>query len=79
MTPVQWNAVESVAGTLRGVHVYRVHHDYLLVLSGRASIGLHDLRPDSATSGLAKLVELPGRNRQAIVIPPGGRPWVLLP
>jgi dTDP-4-dehydrorhamnose 3,5-epimerase len=69
--PVQWNAVESAPGTLRGVHVHRVHDDYLLLLHGRAEIGLRDLRPDSPTAGLAVLVELSGRDRRALVIPHG--------
>src|SRR3990170_6547130 len=45
MEPVQWNFVTSQAGVLRGVHVHVRHVDYLIVLEGRASIGLRDLRP----------------------------------
>ena len=69
--PIQWNAVQSSARTLRGVHVHRVHDDYLILLQGQASIGLRDLRPDSPTRDLATLVTLSGRILQALVIPRG--------
>ena len=69
--PIQWNAVWSEAGVLRGVHVHIRHHDYLTVPVGRASVGLKDLRRGSPTEGLAALVEL-GRERPgALVIPRG--------
>lgn len=32
--PIQWNAVESAARTLRGVHVHPRHDDYLILLRG---------------------------------------------
>jgi dTDP-4-dehydrorhamnose 3,5-epimerase len=69
--PIQWNAVWSEAGVLRGTHVHIRHDDYLTVPVGRASIGLRDLRRGSPTEGLAALVEL-GRERPgALVIPRG--------
>jgi dTDP-4-dehydrorhamnose 3,5-epimerase len=71
MDPVQWNAVRSEAAVLRGVHVHVRHDDYFVLLSGRASIGLRDLRSDSATTGLAALVELTEDNPQALAIPRG--------
>jgi len=71
VAPVQWNAVSSVAGVLRGVHVHVIHADYLLLLQGRASIGLRDLRRDSPTEGLAALVELRGAELATLTIPPG--------
>lgn len=71
VTPVQWNAVFSEAGVLRGVHVHVFHSDYLMVLKGRASIGLRDLRPQSPTEGKAALLELSGDNLTALTIPTG--------
>jgi dTDP-4-dehydrorhamnose 3,5-epimerase len=69
--PIQWNAVWSEAGVLRGVHVHIRHHDYLTVPVGRASVGLKDLRRGSPTEGLTALIEL-GRERPgALVIPHG--------
>jgi dTDP-4-dehydrorhamnose 3,5-epimerase len=69
--PVQWNAVRSEPGTLRGVHVHAVHDDYLVVVSGQAAVGLRDLRPGSATDGLGTLVELTADEPAVIIIPSG--------
>jgi dTDP-4-dehydrorhamnose 3,5-epimerase len=69
--PIQWNAVWSEAGVLRGVHVHIRHDDYLTVPVGRASVGLRDLRRGSPTEGLAVLVEL-GRERPAALVIPHG-------
>jgi dTDP-4-dehydrorhamnose 3,5-epimerase len=69
--PVQWNVVTSQSNVLRGVHVHPVHDDYLVVCSGRASVGLHDLRRGSPTHGAAGLVELDAREPRAITIPHG--------
>jgi dTDP-4-dehydrorhamnose 3,5-epimerase len=71
VTPVQWNAVRSEAGVLRGVHVHLRHDDYLTVPAGRASIGLRDLRRGSPTEGLASVVELGAESPGALVIPHG--------
>ena len=71
VSPVQWNAVASAAGVMRGVHVHVRHGDYLTVVSGRAHVGLRDLRHASPTAGLATLIELRADAMAAIVIPPG--------
>jgi dTDP-4-dehydrorhamnose 3,5-epimerase len=68
---VQWNAVHSAAGTLRGVHVHVRHDDYLILLSGRATIGLRDLRIGSPTEGVSALVELTDEKLCALAIPHG--------
>lgn len=68
---LQWNAVRSEAGVLRGVHVHHRHHDVLTVVQGRASIGLQDLRTDSPTHGLATLVPLVADEPAVLTIPPG--------
>jgi dTDP-4-dehydrorhamnose 3,5-epimerase len=69
--PVQWNVVNSHQGVLRGVHVHPRHDDYLVILSGRATVGLHDLRQSSNTYGLAATAELSGDELRAISIPHG--------
>src|SRR4051795_7303423 len=69
--PVQWNAVWSEAGVLRGVHVHLRHDDYLTVPVGRASVGLRDLRRGAATEGLATVVELGSSQSAGLVIPHG--------
>jgi dTDP-4-dehydrorhamnose 3,5-epimerase len=71
VSPVQWNAVHSQTGTLRGVHVHIKHDDYLIVLSGKATVGLRDLRAGSGTEGLSALVEMDGDEPFALVIPHG--------
>jgi dTDP-4-dehydrorhamnose 3,5-epimerase len=69
--PIQWNAVRSEAGVLRGVHVHLRHDDYLTVPVGRAEVGLRDLRRGSPTEGLSALVELDAERPAALVIPHG--------
>jgi len=71
VVPVQWNAVRSEAGVLRGVHVHIRHDDYLTVPYGSAAVGLRDLRRDSPTKGLATIVELDGEHPAALAIPHG--------
>lgn len=71
VAPVQWNAVSSNANVLRGVHAHLRHTDYLTLAVGRATIGLHDLRPDSPTEGLGATVELDAEEPAALVIPVG--------
>jgi dTDP-4-dehydrorhamnose 3,5-epimerase len=69
--PVQWNAVDTNAGVLRGVHVHPRHDDYLTVIHGRATIGVRDLREASPSEGAAACVELSGEHPTAISIPHG--------
>jgi dTDP-4-dehydrorhamnose 3,5-epimerase len=69
--PVQWNAVLSGAGVVRGVHVHLRHDDYVVLVQGRASLGLHDLRPDSPTVGVAGLIHLAGDAPVALTVPAG--------
>lgn len=71
VSPIQWNAVHSEAGVLRGVHVHLRHDDYLTLLRGRATIGLRDLRDSSPTVGAAACVELDAERPAAISIPHG--------
>jgi dTDP-4-dehydrorhamnose 3,5-epimerase len=66
--PVQWNGSRSAANVLRGVHIHVRHTDYLVVVMGRAVIGLRDLRGDATT---VALVDLDGDAPEALVIPPG--------
>ncbi|WP_417412345.1 dTDP-4-dehydrorhamnose 3,5-epimerase family protein [Hoeflea sp.] len=68
---IQWNLVTSGAQTLRGVHVHKHHHDYLMVLSGTLLLGLHDVRPGSPSNGMSELLPLTGESMQTVTIPPG--------
>ena len=68
---VQWNMVRSRPGVLRGVHVHRRHADCLLLVEGRATIGLRDLRSTSNTPGAVALVALDAAEPAILVIPAG--------
>jgi dTDP-4-dehydrorhamnose 3,5-epimerase len=68
---VQWNAVTSRAGTLRGVHVHRHHDDYLVLVSGHLWLGLADLRPDDRPVGERALIEIVTAEPTAVTIPRG--------
>lgn len=69
--PVQWNVVRSGAGVLRGVHVHPRHTDYLMIVSGAATIGLHDLRAGSPTEGRSQTFAVHGGELAGLTIPPG--------
>jgi dTDP-4-dehydrorhamnose 3,5-epimerase len=69
--PVQWNALTSAAGVLRGVHVHVRHVDHLVLAVGRILLGLHDLRPWSPTSGASQLIELDASVPRAVIVPVG--------
>ncbi len=68
---VQWNLVRTAPASLRGVHVHPRHADYLIVVSGVLRLGLHDVRPGSATFGLSAMVELDGDEPRLACVPPG--------
>jgi dTDP-4-dehydrorhamnose 3,5-epimerase len=67
--PVQWNVVSSQRGVLRGVHVHRHHADFLLLVTGAATIGMRDLRPGAESPAFT--VELAADQPRALTIPPG--------
>lgn len=69
--PVQWNFVNSLPNTLRGVHVHVEHFDYLCVVRGEMLLALHDMRPDSPTYRLTVHPLLSGNAPCSAVIPPG--------
>ncbi len=71
VAPIQWNAVRSESGVVRGVHVHLRHDDYLTVPIGRAMVGLRDLRRGSPTEGLSALVQLDAERPAALIIPHG--------
>jgi len=71
MMPCQWNATMSQANVLRGMHVHCTHHDYLVVLQGRISVGLYDVRTRSQTYRTSSLFELSGEQQTAMRLPTG--------
>lgn len=69
--PVQWNLIRSSPRTVRGVHLHPTHWDYWILVSGRAAVGLSDLRKESKTFRQGWTIPADGSQLQAIVIPPG--------
>jgi len=67
----QWNLIESLANSLRGMQVHRYRTDYICVASGEVVAGLYDLRPNSPTRALSCLLRLESDRPQALVIPTG--------
>jgi dTDP-4-dehydrorhamnose 3,5-epimerase len=67
---VQSNHSRSLAGVLRGLHYHRHQADLWYVISGRARVGLADLRTRSATPATATVV-LSGDEPATLYIPPG--------
>jgi dTDP-4-dehydrorhamnose 3,5-epimerase len=68
---VQWNLVQSVAGTLRGMHWHERHHDLIAPVAGAVMVGLADLRSGSPTERETALLELDSERPAAVIIPPG--------
>ncbi len=69
--PVQWDLVTSKTGALRGVQFHCLRWDYVIVLEGRATIGLKDIRPDKQSFGRSQLIEVNGQQPVVVTIPPG--------
>ncbi|MEX2127593.1 MAG: dTDP-4-dehydrorhamnose 3,5-epimerase family protein [Xanthobacteraceae bacterium] len=69
--PAQWSVVKSAAGVLRGMHLHRRHDEGFLVLYGRASVGLRDVRPGSPTEGVSNLFEFSGDKLTYLTFPRG--------
>jgi dTDP-4-dehydrorhamnose 3,5-epimerase len=71
VAPVQWNAVRSEPGVLRGVHVHPRHDDYLVIFGGHATVGLSDLRPSASRDRRACCIDCSGDSPIALTIPHG--------
>ncbi len=69
--PVQWHALTSRAGTLRGMHLHVRHADYKIVVAGREALMLKDLRQGSSTEGGAVRLECSADELASVIIPPG--------
>jgi len=69
--PLQWDFIFTRPCVLRGAHVHRLRFDYMVVVDGRARIGLTDIRRDSPTFRQGIAIEVSGTEPEVIVIPPG--------
>jgi dTDP-4-dehydrorhamnose 3,5-epimerase len=63
--------VHSRPGVFRGMHFHRRHDEYFALLTGKAAVGLRDLRPWSPTYGAHALFEVTGDRPSCIVFPRG--------
>jgi len=69
---LQANLSLSRAGVLRGLHFHRRQADYWCVFSGRAFVGLYDLRRGSPTEGKKAEIRLDEQEgRRGLYIPKG--------
>lgn len=69
---VQSNLSVSLGGTIRGLHFHREQTDYWCVLSGRAFVGLLDLRTGSPTRGRTLELRIdPEVEPVGLYLPPG--------
>jgi dTDP-4-dehydrorhamnose 3,5-epimerase len=71
IAPVQWNIVRSQAGVLRGMHIHARHEELFCLIEGHATVGLHDMRADSATAGCPALYDLSAFDLAFISFPRG--------
>jgi len=69
--PCQWSIVKSETNVFRGCHLHQRHDEYICILSGKATVGLRDERPDSDTKGVWSLYELHGDDPRALIFPAG--------
>jgi dTDP-4-dehydrorhamnose 3,5-epimerase len=69
---VQSNLSVSKAGVLRGLHFHRRQADQWCLVSGRAVVGLFDLRAGSPTEGTPAALELSGDGDHAALYIPAG-------
>ncbi len=69
--PVQWLVLKSVAGTLRAMDLHVVHDEFFVLLSGRVTVGVKDLRHGSPTEGTAATFELASDDLAGMIMPRG--------
>jgi len=69
---LQGNVSRSKPNVLRGLHFHREQADYWCLISGRAFVGLYDLRRDSPTSGTRLELHLDAAGTATgLYLPPG--------
>lgn len=71
LEPQQWSVVLSVRGAFRGMHLHRRHDEYVSVVNGQMTVGLHDLRADSPTFGMSASYRLSGLDPASLAFPRG--------
>ena len=69
--PVQWLVLKSVAGTLRAMDLHVLHDEFFLLLTGRLTVSVKDLRHGSPTEGEAATFEITGDELGGMIMPRG--------
>lgn len=68
---MQWNAVASNAGVVRGAHVHVAYHEFYTLPRGRVVLGLTDIRRGSPTYRKSAQFEWSDEAGFAVVVPAG--------
>lgn len=71
LEPEQFSLVRSERNVMRGCHLHWHHDEYFCLISGAASVGLRDERPDSPTRNNWSLYFLCEEDMAALVFPSG--------
>lgn len=71
LNPRQWSVAHSKAAVLRGMYLHRRHDEFFLLLSGKCSVGLYDLRDDSPTRQQSMLIDLSADHLTYVYFPQG--------
>jgi dTDP-4-dehydrorhamnose 3,5-epimerase len=69
LDPVQWNLLHSQTGTLRGMHVHHQHEDFQVLVSGRATVALSDLRTGRPRQAVT--FEVSEHQLEGVIVPRG--------
>ncbi len=71
LEPSRWDVLRAEAGALRGVHVHARSDSYLVLLQGRATVGLCDLRAEAGGDRRATTITLSSEEMAALIVPRG--------
>ena len=68
---IQMNLSHSESGVLRGLHYHLHQSDFWILVQGKITAGLADIRKESSTYGVSLSLELDGSRPTGLLIPPG--------
>ncbi len=69
--PLRWAVLHSPKASFRGMYIHPLRNEYVVLVSGLATIGLKDFRKDSPTEGVTATLEVDGFHLVGIYIPQG--------
>lgn len=77
--PLQWNASNSLAGTLRGMHLHRRCSELYVLAQGAMDLALYDPRPHARSFGHRFQCSIGAAMTHAILVPAGVLHGLLFP